>query len=123
MSNNLEFLFYFVLICSIFAELMTEVILTSQTNTTNPLIDDESNNTLAVRALLELPSEIITKPMKEQILKGWLPLTEKDEGKTQRLSYASTALDSAVLSLKIKIMRRPIIYDVSELLLPSLDAS
>ncbi len=103
---------------------MTEVMLTSQTNIANPLMNAQGNNAFAARALLELPLEVITKPMKEQILKGWLPVTEESESKTRNeISYTSTALDPAVLSLKIKIMRRPLIYEVSKLLSPFLDAS
>jgi nucleolar pre-ribosomal-associated protein 2 len=86
--------------------------LQNQTNISNPIIKSASTNAFAVKSLLELPVSIIPKKTRERIFKSWLPTEGSATDDAQGLSYRSTALDPAVLSLKIKFMQRPVLYEV-----------
>jgi nucleolar pre-ribosomal-associated protein 2 len=87
--------------------------LQNQTNINNPIIKSSSTNAFAVKSLLQLPVSIVLKKTRDRIFKGWLPTGKSATDAGQGLSYKSTALDPAVLSLKIKFMERPMLYEVS----------
>jgi nucleolar pre-ribosomal-associated protein 2 len=81
----------------------------NQTNINNPIIKSINTNAFAVKSLLQLPVSIVVKKHTERILGSWLPTGDSTADDTQGLSYKSTALDPAVLSLKIKFMQRPVL--------------
>jgi nucleolar pre-ribosomal-associated protein 2 len=83
--------------------------LQNQTNVNNPIIKSASTNAFAVKSLLQLPVSIVVKKQSERILGSWLPTGDTVVDEAQGLSYKSTALDPAVLSLKIKFMQRPVL--------------
>jgi nucleolar pre-ribosomal-associated protein 2 len=61
-----------------------------------------------------LPVSLVqSKKTRERILRGWLPTGDSAKSDSEGLSYNSTVLDPAVLSLKIKFMQRPVLYEVS----------
>lgn len=80
----------------------------------NPIEKSRACNGFVVKCLHQLPLELFTKSNRESILKAWKPdpLDSSDKG-LSLLSYKMAALDSAVLSLKIKMWQRPLLYDVS----------
>lgn len=65
-------------------------------------------NTLAFRALLQLPLDVFSKNNRESIMKKWM--SDSSE------SIRDLAVDPAVLSLKIKVLNRPTFYEVSAML-------
>ena len=88
--------------------------LQNQTNISNPIIKGFSTNAFAVKSLLRLPVSLIqNKKTRERIFRGWLPTSDPAKDDPEGMSYGSTALDPAVLSLKIKFMQRPVLYEVS----------
>lgn len=93
--------------------------LQNQNNTSNPMIKSNSTNSFAVKSLLQLPVSLVHKKTRERIFRSWLPVgdsaTHDVPGHTPRLNYKATALNPAVLSLKIKFMQRPVLYEVSKL--------
>jgi len=88
-----------------------DIILSCQTNKTNPLVKSPENNVAAIQSLLILPLDIIHVKERERIMKAWLPETSHSDQK--EISYDSTALDPLVLSLKVKVMHRTTFYEVS----------
>jgi nucleolar pre-ribosomal-associated protein 2 len=93
---------------------MIDIMLQNQTNINNPLVKSASTNAFAVHSLLKLPASVIFKKSRERIFRSWLPTGDTALDEVQGLSYKSTALDPAVLSLKIKFMQRPVLYEVSK---------
>lgn len=88
--------------------------LQNQSNINSPIIKSTSTNAFAVKSLLQLPVPLILKKNRERIFKSWLPTGDAASDDAQGLSYKTTALDPSVLSLKIKFMERPVLYDVSK---------
>jgi hypothetical protein len=78
-----------------------------------------TTNAFAVKTLLQVPAGLVFKSSREQILRGSFLTSQHDRFDTDRSLYKSTVLDPAVLSLKIKMMTRPMVYEVS-ILAPSL---
>jgi nucleolar pre-ribosomal-associated protein 2 len=87
--------------------------LQNQTNINNPIIKLASTNAFAVKSLLQLPVSIVLKKTRDKIFKSWLPTGNSATDDVQGLSYRSTALDPAILSLKVKFMGLPMLYEVS----------
>ena len=91
--------------------------LDSQMLSANHTSETTRTNKLAVQSLLRLPVSILSKKQRERIFRGWLPPSDGNEDddnqRNQNSSYGSTVLDPAVLSLKIKMMQRPVLYEVS----------
>jgi hypothetical protein len=79
---------------------MIEIMLDQQTNANNPLTASTANNAFSVSCLSSLSPTILHRKYRERILQGWLT------------TYESTALDPAVLALKVKTMQHPMFYEV-----------
>jgi nucleolar pre-ribosomal-associated protein 2 len=93
--------------------MLIDIMLQNQTNISNPIIKSASTNDFAITSLLQLPISLVqNKKTRERILKSWLPTGDSATDDAQGLSYKSTALNPAVLSLKIKFMQRPVLYEV-----------
>jgi nucleolar pre-ribosomal-associated protein 2 len=90
---------------------MIDIMLISQTNMENPLIKSPSNNSFTVKSFLKMPLERFSRVDRERILKSWLP--DSDDKKFKDMTYESTVLNEDVLSLKVKILKRPTFYEVS----------
>ncbi len=95
-------------------EILLDVMLENETNLSNPLMKSSSNNAFTIKNLNDLPLDDIPKEYRERIMKSWLP-PKGNSLQSQGLSFESTVLDPAVLSLKRKIMRRPKLYEVRNL--------
>lgn len=95
---------------------MIDIILQNQTNIDVPLVKKASTNAFTVHCLLQIPLSVVFKKTRERIFRSWLPTGDAAIDDAQGLSYQSTALDPAVLSLKIKFMQRPVLYEVSKTL-------
>jgi hypothetical protein len=93
-----------------FIAIAIDIMLSSQTNIINPFVKRPTVNILAVQSLLQIPLEVLLRSDRERIMKGWLPITSP--GNPENFSYESTTLDANVLSLKVKIMKRPTFYEV-----------
>lgn len=91
---------------------LIDTMLNCQSNSDNPMMRSQTNNSFAVRSLLALPLDRFSKSDRERIILSWLPATSENN---KKLTYESTALDEGVLSLKIKIMKRPTFYEVSDI--------
>lgn len=92
---------------------LIDTMLCCQSNNDSPLTKSQTNNSFAVRSLLQLPLDRFSRPDRERVMLSWLPNSaSKDKDK---LTYESTVLDAGVLSLKIKIMQRPTFYEVSDI--------
>ena len=90
--------------------------LQNQTNISNPIIRASGTNAFAVKSLLQVPVSLVqNKKARERIFRSWLPTGDSATDDSQGLSYKSTALDPAVLSLKIMFMQRPVLYEVSKI--------
>ena len=92
---------------------LIDIMLGCETNKDNPLIKSSTKNEFAVQCLLPLPVEIFSRRDRERIMKRWHPSLKSPEESGEGLSV-STALAPAVLSLKVKIMQRPTVYDGME---------
>lgn len=90
------------------------MMLSCGTHANNPLERSSACNGFAVRSLQLLPIEVFSKGHRETILKAWKP---DSDGSTLddslNLAYQMLPLDPAVLSLKLKMMSRSMLYDVS----------
>jgi len=82
-------------------EMMIDTMLDNESNSLNPLIKTTTNNSFAIKSLLQLPIGSLHRKHRERIMKAWLPI-----------SSGPGVLDPAVLSLKIKTMRFPMFYEV-----------
>jgi len=89
--------------------LIIDIMLSSPTNFNNPLLKSTTNNILAIKSLLQLPSEVFSKKDRERIMTSWLPDFGGDK---YGFTYESTAMHCDVLSLKVKTMLRPTFYEV-----------
>jgi nucleolar pre-ribosomal-associated protein 2 len=90
--------------------------LQNQTNIDVPLVKKASTNAFTVHCLLRIPLSVVFKKTRERIFRSWLPTGDTAIDDAQGLSYKSTALDPAVLSLQIRFMQRPVLYEVSKTL-------
>jgi nucleolar pre-ribosomal-associated protein 2 len=98
-----------------YIEILIDTMLQNQTNISNPIIRSSGTNAFAVKSLLQVPVSLVqNKKTRERIFRSWLPTGDSAADDSQELSYKSTALDPAVLSLKIKFMQRPVLYEVSK---------
>ncbi|KAG4431343.1 hypothetical protein IFR05_013175 [Cadophora sp. M221] len=91
-------------------KVFVDTILNHSTNLSNPLIKTPGNNAFAIRSLNDLTVDEIPKEFRNRIMSSWLP-TDKAAESESGLSFGSTVLDSGVLFLKRKIMRRPKLYE------------
>jgi nucleolar pre-ribosomal-associated protein 2 len=88
--------------------LIIDIMLCNAANDANPLIRSPTANSFAVQCLLELPLECFSRKDRERVMTTWLPKTNScsDEPTKQ-----CAALGGAVLSLKVKVMQRPTMYE------------
>jgi len=77
----------------------------------NPVEQSEGCNGFIVNCLHRLPLEVFSKSNRETIMKAW-PSDTPDVDYSGTISYTISPLDPAVLSLKLKMMHRPTLYDV-----------
>ena len=93
---------------------IVDVLLSSQTNTNtkNTLLTFQASNKMAIQSLIALPLDVFSKKERERIMKAWLP-SSPDQQTTDPL-YGPMALDPQVLALKVKILHRPILYEVKK---------
>jgi hypothetical protein len=77
-----------------------------------------TTNAFIVKTLLQVPAGLVFKSSREQILRGSFLTGQHGSDDADRSLYKSTVLDPAILSLKIKMMARPMVYEVS-VLVPS----
>ena len=85
-----------------------DIMLCNANNDVNPLIKSPAINTFAVKCLLHLPIEVLSRKNRERIMKTWLP---DSENVSEGISGQSSAVDAAVLSLKVKVMQISTMYD------------
>lgn len=90
---------------------LIDVMLNSQTHVDNPLVKTSTNNAFSIKSLMNVPLDRFSKVERERIIKSWLP--DPSSERLKDLTYESTVLDKGVLSLKIRIMKRPTFYEVS----------
>ncbi|KAH7336464.1 Urb2/Npa2 family-domain-containing protein [Rhexocercosporidium sp. MPI-PUGE-AT-0058] len=91
-------------------KIFVNIILSHETNLTNPFLKTPGNNAFAIRSLNDLTVDEIPKEYRGRIMSSWLPTDKAAESK-DGLSYGSTVLNNGVLFLKRKIMRRPKLYE------------
>lgn len=78
--------------------------LNNESYASNPLVNTSEDNSFAVKSLLQVPIGILHRKYRERIMKAWSPAED---------DTTSTQLDPMVLALKIKTMRFPMFYKVS----------
>lgn len=85
----------------------------SGTHETNPIENRTSCNGFAIECLNSLPIEVFSRSTRERVLKAWPPAApEPSLNDTKTLAYRMSNIDAAVISLKMKMMERPTIYEV-----------
>lgn len=87
--------------------MMIDIMLNKDSNLENPLIKSHGANRFAITSLQQLPLEVFSKEHRERILTSWLPVADNPASKV-------TALDPAVLALRINLARRSAFYEVSQ---------
>jgi hypothetical protein len=94
--------------------LVIDSLLDCGSHITNPIESSAACNGFVVMSLLRLPVEVFTRSQRERVMKAWPPTIQDSEAAIAGiLSYKMTNLDPAVISLKMKIMQRPTLYEVS----------
>lgn len=93
--------------------------MSSDADTESHVAPFPTTNAFTVKTLLQVPAGLVFKSSREQILRGSFLTGQRDGDHTDKSLYKSTVLDPAFLSLKIKMMARPMVYEVS-ILAPSL---
>ncbi|OBT70439.1 hypothetical protein VE03_00032 [Pseudogymnoascus sp. 23342-1-I1] len=89
-----------------------DIILKSGTHETNPIENRMSCNGFAIECLNSLPIEVFSRSTRERVLKAWPPAApEPSLNDTKTLAYRMSNIDAAVISLKMKMMERPTIYE------------
>jgi hypothetical protein len=99
---------------------MIDIMLLNETNINNPVVKSPETNAFAVQALLKIPLHLFSRKDRKRIRQGWLQTQahkskkkSSKEDNTSIPSYELTALNPAVLALKVKIMQLPTSYEVS----------
>jgi hypothetical protein len=89
------------------------MLITCGTHENNPVEKWTSCNGFAIECLNSLPIEVFSRSMRERVLRAWPPAApEPSLNDTRTLAYRMSNLDAAVISLKMKMMERPTIYEV-----------
>lgn len=98
---------------------MIDIMLLDETNINNPLAKSLESNAFAIQALLKIPLHLFSRKDRKRIRQGWLQKqARKSKSKSSKEdsalipSYDLTALNPAVLALKVKIMQLPTSYEV-----------
>jgi nucleolar pre-ribosomal-associated protein 2 len=99
---------------------MMDIMLLNETDINNPVVKSPETNAFAVQALLKIPLRLFSRKDRKRIRQGWLQTqarmskrkSSKEDGASIP-SYELTALNPAVLALKVKIMQLPTSYEVS----------
>ncbi|KFY90495.1 hypothetical protein V500_05159 [Pseudogymnoascus sp. VKM F-4518 (FW-2643)] len=93
-------------------EIIIDIILKSGTHETNPIETRTSCNGFAIECLNSLPIEVFSRSTRERVLKAWPPAApEPSLNDTKTLAYRMSNIDAALISLKMKMMERPTIYE------------
>lgn len=100
-----------VFLADIIQDSFIDTMLCCQSNLDNPVVRSPGINILAIKSLLRIPLERFSKKNRERIMKSWLP--DSDNGQKNESTYQFSLLDHGLLSLKIKVMKRPTFYEVS----------
>jgi hypothetical protein len=89
------------------------MILKSGTHESNPIEKRPSCNGFAIECLNSLPIEVFSRATRERVLRAWpAAAPEPSLNDTKALAYRMSNIDAAVISLKMKMMERPTIYEV-----------
>ncbi|KAI9742252.1 MAG: hypothetical protein M1818_004152 [Claussenomyces sp. TS43310] len=93
-------------------EIVIEAMLKCATHNGNPIEPSRACNGFIILSLLRMPIEAFSRRVREQILKSW-PAESPDPAldETEAMAYRMAPLDPAVLSLKVKVMQRPTLYE------------
>lgn len=86
---------------------MINIMLSQTFNTENPLVKQKTLNVFSIKSLLKLPLEVLSKNDRERVLMIWSAPHKLDSGD---LKLTQSMCDPALLSLKVKVMRRPTYY-------------
>ncbi|KAH6672915.1 Urb2/Npa2 family-domain-containing protein [Halenospora varia] len=89
---------------------MINVILCQTSNTENPLVKQKTLNVFSMKSLLKLPLEVLSKDHRERVLTIW-SAPPKDKLDAEDLKSIQSMCNPTLLSLKIKVMRRPTYYE------------
>src|SRR5450432_3954914 len=80
----------------------------------NPIVKSSACNGFVIKCLHQVPLEVFSKGDRTAILQAWrLESQDLPRDNVAILSCCMAPLDPAVLSLKVKMMQRPALYDVS----------
>lgn len=109
---------------------LIEVLLQCGTHEENPIEKSSAPNAFAVECLSILPIEVFSRPHRERVLKAWMPIVDdaSAEGSVSIVRKLNT-LDTAIISLKMKMMETASIFenfsekDLSELAITISDFS
>ncbi|OBT82804.1 hypothetical protein VE02_09169 [Pseudogymnoascus sp. 03VT05] len=93
-------------------EIIIDIILKSGTHENNPIESRTSCNGFAIECLNILPIEVFKRSIRERVLRAWPPAApEPSLNDTKTLAYRMSNIDAAVISLKMKMMESPSIYE------------
>ncbi|KFY03585.1 hypothetical protein O988_01385, partial [Pseudogymnoascus sp. VKM F-3808] len=93
-------------------ETIIDMILKSGTHESNPIEKRPSCNGFAIECLNSLPIEVFSRATRERVLRAWpAAAPEPSLNDTKALAYRMSNIDAAVISLKMKVMERPTIYE------------
>ncbi|KFY30477.1 hypothetical protein V494_08148, partial [Pseudogymnoascus sp. VKM F-4513 (FW-928)] len=93
-------------------ECIIDIILQSGTHESNPIESRSSCNGFAIECLNSIPIEVFSRGTRERVLRAWPPAApEPSLNDTKTLAYRMSHIDAAVISLKMKMMERPTIYE------------
>lgn len=82
------------------------------THDSNPIETRTSCNGFAIECLNSLPIEVFSRSIRERVLRAWPPAApEPSLNDSKSLAYRMSNIDAAVISLKMKMMERPTIYE------------